>query len=151
MQIISNIALISINETVIIQLISFLIFLFIINRVMFRPLRGIIDERDTYLDNIERDIEEAGKEVERINARIEEQETAAIKSANRFKKEIMDSGALEAGSMLEKTRKEIDALKQETESEITDMLAEARQHIQAESKIVSTFIMEKILDRRLSQ
>ena len=39
MQIISNIALISINETLVVQLISFLIFLFIINRIMFRPLR----------------------------------------------------------------------------------------------------------------
>ena len=45
MQIITNIALISINETLIVQLLSFLIFLFIINRVMIRPLRGVMSDR----------------------------------------------------------------------------------------------------------
>ena len=45
MQIISNIALISINETLIVQLISFLIFLFVINRIMFRPLRKTVGPR----------------------------------------------------------------------------------------------------------
>ena len=41
MQIVSVEALLSINETLIFQLLSFLIFLFIIKRMMFRPLRGI--------------------------------------------------------------------------------------------------------------
>jgi len=45
MQIVSNVALISINETMVVQLISFLIFLFVINRVMFRPLRESMHER----------------------------------------------------------------------------------------------------------
>ena len=34
MEIVSNIALISINETLVVQLVSFLLFVFIINRVM---------------------------------------------------------------------------------------------------------------------
>ena len=38
MEIVSKIALITINETLVIQLVSFLIFLFVINRMMFRPV-----------------------------------------------------------------------------------------------------------------
>ena len=38
MQIVSNVALISINETLVVQLISFLIFLFVINRIMFSSI-----------------------------------------------------------------------------------------------------------------
>ena len=49
MHIVSNIALISINETLIIQLVSFLIFLFLINRIMFRPLSHVMVERENHL------------------------------------------------------------------------------------------------------
>ena len=54
MQIVSNVALISINETFLVQLISFLIFLFIINRVMIRPLRGVMREREEYVEKLKR-------------------------------------------------------------------------------------------------
>ncbi|OQY06422.1 MAG: hypothetical protein B6I22_05580 [Desulfobacteraceae bacterium 4572_123] len=66
MQIISNIALISINETLFIQLISFLIFLFIINRIMFRPLRRIIIERENHIEKINLDIIDAEKFMEKV-------------------------------------------------------------------------------------
>ena len=56
MQIISNIALISINETFIVQIISFLIFLYIINRIMFKPLRSIMADRQNHIKSIQQDI-----------------------------------------------------------------------------------------------
>ena len=61
MQIISNIALISINETVIIQVISFLIFLYIINRIMFRPLRNVMADRENHIKMLQQDIVAAEK------------------------------------------------------------------------------------------
>ena len=74
MQIISNIALISINETLIVQVISFLIFLFIINRVMFRPLRSVVAERQSHIEHIRQDIVAAGEKFESLTNQIEEQE-----------------------------------------------------------------------------
>ena len=50
MEIISNIALITINETLIAQLLAFLIFMFVINRLMFKPLQGVMTERQGYID-----------------------------------------------------------------------------------------------------
>lgn len=70
MQIISNIALISINETLVVQLISFLIFLFIINRIMFRPLRQVMIERENHMEKINLDIVDAGKSLDRITDQI---------------------------------------------------------------------------------
>ena len=53
MQIISNVALISINETVVVQLLSFLLFLYIMNRIMFRPLRNVMAQREDHLKQIQ--------------------------------------------------------------------------------------------------
>ena len=76
MQIISTVALISINETLIFQVISFLIFLFIINRILFRPLRRIMAERDAYIENIQKDIIDAQNQIEDLTNQIQKQEEA---------------------------------------------------------------------------
>ena len=49
MQIVTTISLISINETTIVQIVSFLILVFILNRVMIRPLWKTIAERNQYI------------------------------------------------------------------------------------------------------
>ena len=63
MEIINTIALISINETLIVQLLSFLVFLFLINRVMIRPLRSVIDEREDFVTRVRKEIEDAIKNI----------------------------------------------------------------------------------------
>jgi F-type H+-transporting ATPase subunit b len=72
MEIISNIALITINATLFHQLVAFLIFLFIINRIMFRPLRSVMAERDDMIEKIKLDTMDAGETIERLNNELKE-------------------------------------------------------------------------------
>ena len=71
MHIISNIALITINETLFVQLISFLIFLFIINRIMFRPLQNTMSERESYIDQTNRDIADVTQELQSLTNKLQ--------------------------------------------------------------------------------
>ena len=75
MEIISNIALISINETLFVQVIGFLIFLYLINRIMFRPLRNVMADRELYIERIKLDIDQAQKKIETMTSQIREQES----------------------------------------------------------------------------
>ena len=81
MQIISNIALISINETLFFQLISFLIFLFIINRLMFRPLQSVMVERDNHIGQIQRDILDKENEFRNLTIQLKQHESAIKEEA----------------------------------------------------------------------
>ena len=56
MEIVSNIALISINETLIVQMVSFLIFMFVMNMVMFRPLNRVMKKRSEYMESLKQDM-----------------------------------------------------------------------------------------------
>ena len=85
MHIINNIALITINETLFIQLISFLIFLFLINRIMFRPLREVMNQREEHINDIAGSIEETRGRLNEMDEQVRSQEMAAIKSANEHK------------------------------------------------------------------
>ncbi|MCP4347621.1 MAG: ATP synthase F0 subunit B [Desulfobacterales bacterium] len=149
MQIIENIALISINETLFVQLISFLIFLFVMNRLMFRPLRDTMIERDMYISGIKNDIVEAEKELDKINKQLKKQEELTRKEANELRKELENIGSRRATEIFASAREEITDLKLETEKEVETMITEARKSIKEESETLAADIMEKILDRRL--
>ena len=150
MQIVTNVALISINETLVVQLISFLIFLFVINRIMFRPLRGTMAEREFYIEEMKSDIEHADKSYEDALLEIKKQEAAVKVEANKISLEHENDGSNEAKKIFESTRAEILQLKNEAEIEVTSQVESARLTIQAESEELAVTIMEKILDRRLT-
>ena len=150
MQIISNIALVSINETVIVQLISFLIFLFIINRVMFRPLRDTMLKRDHHVKQIQDDITHQENQLQTLKNKISEGESSVRSEALEMKKKLEDSGKQEAGGILSTTRQEIEDLRKKSARDVENKLAGARKSLKQESERLVSDIMEKVLDRRLS-
>jgi len=151
MQIISNIALITINETLFVQLLSFLIFLFIINRIMFRPLQHVMTERVNYMDKIKVDTVDAVKELESMTEKLKAQESEVRKEALRLQRKLEESGSKKGSEILVSARKEIEAIRDRAEMEVKAQISEARKHLQKESEALAVNIMEKLLDRRLAQ
>jgi F-type H+-transporting ATPase subunit b len=149
MQIVSNVALISINETFLVQLISFLIFLFIINRVMIRPLRGVMREREEYVEKLKLEMVDAEKELEDTAQHIRSKETEVIKAAHQIREKIENRGSREAADIVAAAKDEVNRLTLKADKEVSAMIAEAQKSIQDESEVLAVNIMEKILDRRL--
>jgi F-type H+-transporting ATPase subunit b len=149
MEIISNQALISINETAIVQLISFLIFLFIINRVMFRPLRKAISARERYVEEAREDIVKAEKEVVQLLDQLEQRKSAAREAAFALNRELEAGADKQAEELLTVTREEIETLKANAEKEIDAQISQAKEKIKKESDSLVVHIMEHILNRRL--
>lgn len=151
MEVISTIGLITINETLIIQLFSFLIFVFIINRIMFRPLKSVMGERDDYILKIKMDIVDAEKELKTIEDKMIANEAAIKKEAFVLKEELEKSGNRKAAEIFDSIRQEIETIKSETEREVETQISEARKYIKNESEFLAVNIMEKLVDRRLVQ
>lgn len=151
MQVVSTIGLITINETVFIELISFLIFLFLINRIMFRPLRDVMGEREAHIEGITNGIEKSKNQLTEMNEQVRAQELKAIKEANQHKKNLEEDGIIQANNVLDESRKEIQAIKQESQEFINSQISKARVEIKNESQKLAVLIMEKVLDRRLAQ
>jgi F-type H+-transporting ATPase subunit b len=150
MQIISTIAMISINETLIIQLISFLIFLFIINRIMIQPLRSVSQEREAHIQKIELDTVAAEKKVEQVLKQIQKQEAKAIDTAQEIREKIEESGKLEADEIIHATLREVENLSKENRRQVAALVEEVRMSVPKEAETLAVGMMEKLLDRRLS-
>ena len=148
MEIISNIALISINETLIVQVVGFLVFLFVINRIMFRPLRNVMSDREIHIERVKRDIIQAQKKVASITSQIQEQESAARQNAMALKDDLEANGSQQAKEIFASVKKEIVATSQKVQQEIAVRIAEERQSVEKESQALALNIIDKILDRR---
>ena len=149
MEIISNIALITINATLFHQLVAFLIFLFIINRIMFRPLRSVMAERENMIEKIKLDTMDAGETIERLKNELKERESEVRNEALKVQHELEEKGKQESAEILKSTLQEIELLKDKNEATINAQIMEAKKDLQKESEALALNIMEKLLDRRL--
>ena len=148
MEIISDIALISINETLIVQVVGFLVFLFVINRIMFRPLRNVMSDRDIHIERVKRDITQAQKEVASITSQIQKQDAATRKEALALKNDLEATGSQQAKEIFESVKKEIAADRKKVQQEIEVRIAEERKTVKKESEGLALNIIEKIIGRR---
>jgi F-type H+-transporting ATPase subunit b len=151
MEIISNVALISINETLIVQLISFLIFVFILNRVMIRPLRGTMNAREAYIEELKTEMTAAEKTIEDLTSQIRKEEHTAINAAHGLREQIENTGQQEAERIISAARNHVDKQLEESRANIATQIDVAQKTIREEAEGLSVRVMEKLLDRRLSQ
>lgn len=150
MEIISNIALISINETLVVQLVSFLIFLYIINRIMFKPLTSVIDERNEHIEGMRMEIVKAEDELDKVKEMLRSNEKAVKNEAFSIKGELEAAGDQRATDIFNEAKGQIEDMRQKAQAEVDAQLAEARKSMEKESEILVVQIMEKVLERRLA-
>ncbi len=149
MQIISNIALITINETLIIQLISFLVFVFLLNRLMFRPLKSQMKQRDSHIETIKEKTKENKKKLQGMLELIYDQEATAKKEAFAVTEQLKDTGTFQAAEIMEISKNKIISFKEKIEADVNYQISNARKSIEKEAEILAMNIMEKALSRRL--
>lgn len=149
MEIIATNALISINETFIIQLISFLIFLYVMDRIMFRPLRSTMAQRDEYIDTVKDDIVAGKDNLDQLMRELDQQRAQVIKDADAMVHTLESEGDDRASELIEEAREKIAALRRETEVQVSDQVQQARQAIAGEVDAITLSVMEKVLQRRL--
>jgi F-type H+-transporting ATPase subunit b len=149
MEIVSNIALITINGTLFHQLIAFLIFLFVINRIMFRPLQNVMGERESFLEKIKQDTNDKALELERLNLKIKTLESNVREEAFEIGQELEEKGSQEASAIIASTMEEIGSIKDKIEAEVNAQIDAAKANLKKESEALAVDIMEKLLDRRL--
>ncbi len=148
MEVVQNIALISINATAVVQLVSFLLFMALFNRVMIRPLRKIMTAREAHIQKVGADLTAAGETFELISGQIKEEETQARATASRIREEIETAGRQSVAGLLDQTRREVDALRTEAQSETDHKIAVARKNIQTEAQALCDMMVTTLLAPR---
>ena len=141
--------MISINATTILQLLHFLILLFILNRLMFRPMLKLVKDRANH-------IEKTLQEVENNKNATKELVDKRISLETDVRKKAREEGLQhrkEASSMSEKifddTRQEVALIREKIDKEVDGQMETAQQDLQGEAAILADEIIEKLVGRRI--
>jgi len=149
MEIVSQTELVSINATMLVQVISFLIFLFIITRIMFRPLRRIMEDRSAHIKQLHHEMELQGKKLGEMSATLAKEEKS-LKAEAFLEAEQREAAAKqEAKALLRQARDDIRTQQRNASEGIRGRITAAREQLANETEPLVLMIMEKILGRRL--
>jgi F-type H+-transporting ATPase subunit b len=149
MEIVTQSELVSINGTLLVQLVSFLIFLFVIRRVMFQPLRETMEARSALLKQVQRDISAQEKELSELISRLKAEETGLKREAFLESEQREDAGKQEARGLLRQVRAEIREQQRQAAEDIRVRFETARRQIASEVEPLVVSILENVLERRL--
>ena len=136
--------------SVFIQVVNFLLVIIILNHFLFRPIRGIIQERKEKIEGFESDIEQISSKADERGQEIESR-LAAIRHEGFDRKEIVK------GEGLEDEKRIIDQANDQTEEvmrriaeQITEEVDAAREELRADLEAFSLELAQKVLGRSLS-
>lgn len=149
MEIISATALISINETFFVLLASFLVFLYILNRMMIRPLVSIRAERSSCIDKIHSEIDTAKSEMASLHKDLDAERHKLLQEAHGVVVKLEEEAGNDASRIIASAHTEIADIRHESETAINRQITDVRSRLTDEVETLTTLIMEKVLHRRL--
>jgi F-type H+-transporting ATPase subunit b len=142
--------MISINATLVVQVIQFLILVFILNRLMFRPILRLINARKEFIDKTKNEIENIELDTKRLRDEYLLRETHARKAASRERTRIRDEGIISAEEFLDVSRKEVTSIRAEAEKTAEEQLNKTRPFLQGEAEVLAEDITERVIGRRIA-
>ncbi|MCJ7809541.1 MAG: ATP synthase F0 subunit B [Desulfobulbaceae bacterium] len=139
--------MLNIDGSLFIQIVNFLVLLFIMNIILYKPIRGIIAKRDEEMNSRRNSIEEYRNKAEKDQKGIEEGLIAARKEGFLAKESFKSQGLEEEKGILREAggsvEQKLDAAKKELESKIVDV----RKSLEGVIRMFSSELAEKILGR----
>ena len=142
--------MIEINLTIVIQVLQFLILVFVLNRLLFRPISQVIDQRQekitSWEENTQRLQETASLRLENYEKQLGEEKIQARQKQEELKQELKEKEeenlravAAEAAQIVSATQQALAAEREKLRLELSHQATE-----------LSQILAEKVLGRRLT-
>ena len=141
--------MISLNFTLIIQMINFLALLFVLNLILFRPIRNIIKERNQIIEDFNTDITSLTDEAQDAMDQFEQKILEARKEGMARVQNMKDEGEEAEAELLTITNEEVQAIIEEARKKVASDIQEARTQLQDQVQAFSLAVTEKVLGRSI--
>ncbi len=133
-----------------VQIINVLVLVYLLNLVLFRPIRQSLKDRQARLQSYEDALAQLAEQSEGISGEIQENLTAARRAGVGEKEARRQAGAQAEASLLEKVKQEVDAEWTRVEKKIKEDMNKARKSLKDQAQSFAQVMAAKILGRELS-
>lgn len=137
------------NWTLILQFINFMVLLYLLNRILFKPLRKVLDERQSSIDGGHARARELQADIDDKMERYQQQLAEAKKIANEERALLKKAAHEEEGKTLEVAHKNAANRLLQIKERVALESAEAGKVLKSESEAIAQQIAAKILGRSL--
>jgi F-type H+-transporting ATPase subunit b len=141
--------MVSINATLVFQVVQLLVLIFILNRIMFRPILKLTTERDSFLEKSKVDMRNMESEVERLRGVFLSKEADARKRASREGLDLKNAAMTEVERILEESSKSAAGIRSEAEQAARAQIETTKPLLAGEAEILADDIVGRIIGRRL--
>ncbi|MBW1936586.1 MAG: hypothetical protein JRI84_13735 [Deltaproteobacteria bacterium] len=142
--------MIALDWTLFVQIFNFLLLVYLLNLVLYRPLRQGLKSRQETMASFEGEISQLATEEQNTLARVQENLTEARRQGLSQREALRQEGAQAEASLLEKVKQEVEAEWAKVEKKIQQDMAKARKALQAQAQEFAQALAAKIIGRELS-
>lgn len=141
--------MISLNATLFVQVGLFLIFLFIMNRIMIQPIHRLIRERDEHVQKKRMEFAAIQEEVKRLADDYERCLKRAEQEARKNWVDLCAQSHEQAHKIIVDAQAQVVALREKVRDEVAKELAKARETLAGQSEALSYEVTQKLMGRRI--
>src|SRR4030065_2786608 len=123
--------------TLLYQMAIFLVLVFVLNILLYKPILKIIDRRKKQLEELENEIKLFNDSVDKKASEYEAKLKQAKANASELKKEIIQEGNEQAKKIVDVVRAELPAMTQEFQKKIEKEISDARLILDKQSQKLS--------------
>jgi F-type H+-transporting ATPase subunit b len=135
--------------TLVIQMINVLILLFVLNKILFRPIRNIIKERNQIVEDFNSDITSLTNQAQESGDRFEEKIQAARRRGMERVQSMKAEGEEAEAQLIASTSEEVHDKVEEARKQVKADIQAARETLQQQVQAFSVAMTEKILERSI--
>jgi len=142
--------MISLDSSVVYQVVLFIVLWFVLSKVLFRPYLKLLEERESKTAGAVHDTGDLEREGARLKAQYEEQIARAQAAGGATKEAILQEARQRREQVLSQARQEATAILELARRDVASQVAGERQLAAAEAATVARQMASKILGRNLA-
>ena len=142
--------MISLDYSIVYQIVLFLTLWIILSKVLFRPYLNLLEERERRTTGAQHDAADLEQEGARLRAEYEQAIARAQTSGYAAKESILQEAREQREKLLSQAREEAMTLLEGVRREVASQLQKERQFAAAEARVVAQEMVDKILGRRVA-
>ncbi len=139
--------MIQLNFTLLVQLVNFLVLLFLLNTILYKPVMAKLREREARIRGDREKAEQLARSVEEQEKRHQEELAKARQAAGKDKVALLAEAKGKESDILKKARSDAGAIIEEMKVTIQQQVGEARSALKTQMTPLARSIAEKILGR----
>lgn len=139
--------MVELNSSLLIQLVNFLVMIFLLNAILYKPILGVLERRKKHLQDLDEEVKSLDKTVQDKVAAYEDKLRLARQQAMVEREGVRKKAVDEGKVVTDKARNEISGMMEELKTKMAAEMQGARSVLKTQAEKISMEISEKVLGR----